>query len=232
MIVRRRSLRAAEYDTVVAKLLRTASTGLASPRFVSTDTLGRTLIVLERDSLSLSLSLSDSDPDWGDEMAADGERVGATVRSAKMELKDTLRFLAPLSCCCCSPVNVVDTDVVEGREKVTPFEREELPDSLLNSGNGAAPLSGDRDTVAVVTAVVGLEGLMDGVNGVGSGRIVTMELAEILRLLSLSVEVEAIDEVLLRVRSLSEGRVGRGGNARWLGREACDCLERGVGEGS
>lgn len=227
MIVRRRSLRAAEYDTVVAKLLRTASTGLASPRVVSIDTLGRALIVLERDSRSLSLS--DSDPDWGDEIAADGERVGAMVWLAKMELKDTLRFLAPLSCCCCSPVNVVDTDVVDGREKVMPFEREELPDSLLSSGNGAAPLSGDSDTVAVVRAVVGLEGLMDGVNGVVSGRTVTMELAEILRLLSLSVEVEVEvvnDDVLLRVRSLSEGRVGRegatarGGSARWLGREA------------
>ena len=72
MIVRRRSFRAAEYDTVVAKLLRTASTGLASPRVVSIDARGRALIVLERDSRSLSLSLSDSDPDWGDEMMADG----------------------------------------------------------------------------------------------------------------------------------------------------------------
>lgn len=219
MIVRRRSLRAAEYETVVAKLLRTASTGLASPRpIVSTDTLGRALIVLERDSLSLSsLSLSDSNPDWGDEMAAAGESVGARVRSAKMELKDTLRFLAPLSCCCCSPVNVEDTDVVEGRENVTPFEREELPDSLLSNGNTVL-FSGDRDTVAVVTAVVGLEGLMDGVNGVGSGRTVRMELAEILRLLSLSVEL--VDDEVLRVRSDSEGRVGRegatarGGSAR------------------
>ena len=47
-------------------------------------------------------------------------------------------------------------------------------------------MSGDIVTVAVVRAVVGFEGLMDGVKGDGSGRMVMLELAEIFRLLSLS----------------------------------------------
>ena len=147
-----------------------------------------------------------------------------------------MRFLAPLSCCCCSPLNVEDTDVVVGRENVTPFEREELLDSLLSSGKGAELASEDMDTVAVVTAVVGLGGLMDGVNGELSGRTVTTELAEILRLLSFSAAV--VDTVLLRVIRDSEGSVGseggtaRAGSARRSGRAAWDCLERGVGEGS
>ena len=123
-----------------------------------------------------------------------------------------------------------------GRENVTPFEREELLDSLLSSGKGAELASEDMDTVAVVTAVVGLGGLMDGVNGELSGRTVTTELAEILRLLSFSAAV--VDTVLLRVIRVSEGSVGseggtaKAGSARRSGRAAWDCLERGVGEGS
>ena len=178
MIVRRRSLRAAEYDTVVARLLRTASTGLSVPRLLSRDALGRELIVLDR------FSRSDSEPDW-EEMGAAGVRARDDT-SANAELKDTFRLFAPLSCCCWIPVNVVDTDEVEGRENVTPFVRVELFDSLLCNGKGAAPVSGDIVTVAVVRAVVGFEGLMDGVKGDGSGRMVMLELAEIFRLLSLS----------------------------------------------
>ena len=88
------------------------------------------------------------------------------------------------------PVSVVDTDDVGGREKVTPFVRVELFDSLRESGKGVVTVSGETDTVAVVIAVVGFDGLIDGVNGEGSGRMVMFELAEILRLLILSAAAE------------------------------------------
>ena len=75
---------------MVAKLLRTASTGLSSARLPSKDARGRVLIVLARESLSLfrslSLSLSDSEPDWEDEMGAAGARAGAGVGLVNMEL--------------------------------------------------------------------------------------------------------------------------------------------------
>ena len=72
----------------MAKLLRTASTGLSSARLPSKDARGRVLIVLARESLSLfrSLSLSDSEPDWEDEMGAAGARAGAGVGLVNMEL--------------------------------------------------------------------------------------------------------------------------------------------------
>lgn len=189
VIVRRRSFRAAEYDTVVAKLLRTASTGLSGARLFSNDALGRELIVLDR----FWFSLSDSDPDWDEIGPAAGRSETAAgagdERSANAARKDTFRFLAPLSCCCWMPVSVVETEAVDGRENVTPFVREELFDSLRESGKGAGPRSGETDTVAVVMAVVGFDGLIAGVKGVGSGRMVMLELAEILRLLNLSATV-------------------------------------------
>ena len=144
-----------------------------------------------------------------------------------------MRLLAPLSCCCWIPVNVVDTDEVEGRENVTPFVRVELFDSLLDNGKGVAPTSGDMVTVAVVSAVVGLDGLIAGVNGVGSGRMVIFELADILRRLYLSVV-----ELFWAVMRDSDGRVDRdggtemGGKARRSVIETWACLEIGVGEGS
>lgn len=128
------------------------------------------------------------------------------------------------------PDRVDDTDVVVGREKVTPLVREELFDSLRSNGKGAVVLSGDI-TVAVVTAVVGFDGLMDGVKGDGSGRIVMLELAEIFRLLILSAAAFAW------VMSDSDGRVERDGGTetgrdRRSGKERCAVLEIGVGEGS
>ena len=140
-----------------------------------------------------------------------------------------MRLLAPLSCCCWSPVSVVDTDAVEGRENVTPFVRDELFESLRSSGNADVLVSGEMDTVAVVIAVVGLDGLILGVNGDGSGRTVMFELAEIFRRLYLSK---------LFWMSDSDGSVGSdggtamGGRARRSGNAIWDCREIGVGEGS
>ena len=94
VIVRRRSLRAAEYETVVARLLRTASTGLSS-RLLSSDALGRELIVRER----VSRSRSDSDPD-NDDMETLAGDARETPSSAKAECIDTFRLLELLSCCC------------------------------------------------------------------------------------------------------------------------------------
>lgn len=208
----------------MARLRRTASTGLDSPpRLFSSDALGRELIVRDR------VSLSDSEPDR-EETGAAGERP--VDSSANAELRDTLRLLAPLSCCCWIPVSVVDTDEVEGRENVTPLVRVELLDPLLDSGKGAAPTSGDIVIVAVVSAMVGLDGLMAGVNGVGSGRIVMFELAEILRRLNLSAE-----ELFWVAMSDSDGSVDRDGGTETEGNarrsvNTCDCLVIGVGEGS
>ena len=225
MIVRRRSLRAAEYDTVVAKLRRTASTGLSSPRLLSNDALGRELIVRER----VSRSLSDSEPDK-DEMFAAGSRESPS--SANADCMDTFRLLAPLSCCCCSPVSADET--FEDRENVTPpFVCEELLDALLEIGKGFIVVdSGEIDTVVWLRAVVGLEGLMAGVNGVGSGRMVRFELAEILRLDIVS-EVEGPIGVIRD----SDGRVDRAGATDGNGRRSdpskiLDCREIGVGDGS
>ena len=78
MIVRRRSFRAVEYDTVVARLRRTASTGLSSPgRLSSSDARGRVLIVRER------VSLSDSEPDC-DEIGAAGASAGGSSANAEL----------------------------------------------------------------------------------------------------------------------------------------------------
>ena len=97
-------------------------------------------------------------------------------------------------------------------------------------GNGFVVDSGEMDTVVWVRAVVGLEGLMAGVNGEGSGRMVRLELAEILRLLMAS------PMVWLGVMSDSDGSVDRAGategNGRRSGRGTLEIRETGVGDGS
>ena len=227
MIVRRRSLRAAEYDTVDARLRSaTPSIGLLLLRLLSRETRGRVLIVLHRDSRS------DSEPDVEDEMGAAGASTGGGAGSASAELLEMVRLLAPLSCCCWRPVSAEDTEVVLGRENVTPFVLVELPDSLRSIWNGARSVSGEADTVCAVTAVVGLDGLMTGTKGEGSARTVTIELVEILRLFVLSVVL-----VLLRVSRDSDGKVGRDGGTANAGRrrsgsDTFACRDTGVGEGS
>lgn len=115
---------------------------------------------------------------------------------------------------------------------MTPFFRIELLESLRSMGKGVRLVSGDAETVCVVRAVVGLEGLMTGTNVEGSARTVTIELDEILRLFVLSDE-----PVLLRVSSDSDGTVDRvgateSGGRRRSGSTTCACRETGVGEGS
>lgn len=220
-------MRAAEYDTVEARLRSArASIGLFPLRLLSSDTRGRVLIVLHRDSRS------DSEPDVEDEMGAAGASTVDGAGSARAEVLEMVRLRAPLSCCCWRPLSAEDTELVLGRENVTPFVRDELPDSLRSIWNGARSVSGEADTVCVVTAVVGLDGLMTGTKGEGSARTVTIELVEILRLLVLSVALE-----LLRVSKDSDGKVGRDGGTANAGRrrsgsETLADRDTGVGEGS
>ena len=70
---------------------------------------------------------------------------------------------------------------------MTPLDREELFELLLDTGRALFAVSGEIDTVVWLRAVVGFEGLMEGVKGVGSGRMVRLELAESLRFAITSV---------------------------------------------
>lgn len=106
--------------------------------------------------------------------------------SALEEVVDIVRFLMPLS---------ADTDIVDGREKVTLVVRVDPLESLRVGGKGLPS--------SVVTAVVGVG--LEGVIGLVEFRIVDMDATEgLLRAVLLMV-------VDVRRRVDSEGREGKGG---------------------
>lgn len=129
---------------------------------------------------------------------------GVRLESSSLAIEDEVdivRFRLSLFCCCCSPVRA-DTDMLGGREKVTPCVRVEFSESLL--GKGKDLLFGEFDTVWGVMAVVGFGVLIVG--NFGLALTVEMDAMETLRRSRAGV----IFSVLLRFSRTSEGRAGSG----------------------
>jgi len=120
----------------------------------------------------------------------------------------------------------VETETVDGREKVTLFVCEPEPEFVRDRDK--VEVSGEPDTVWAVTAVVAVGCLIELKGAGASARTVTLEFEENLRL-----NLSAV--VALRRRMDSEGKEGSDGGMAIGGRvreRSRECREAGVGEGS
>jgi len=154
-------------------------------------------------------SLSVSDPKSGEASCS----ADVLISSAFEDVVEIVRFL-------CRPLSA-DTDIVDGREKVTLVVRVDSP-SFRERG------CGPPSSLEIAVVVVGTAGNIGFVP-----RIVCMEATEGLRRLGLSVAL-----LLLRLIIDSDGRLGKGGGTDIGGsvlarvKDALSWRKHGVGEGS
>lgn len=156
-------------DVSVEALLRLASSSAARPN------AGRARLAMVR-------GRSVSEPDIGDRSDIG---LGASATEAVTRWRPALE-----SCCCCRPLSV-ETEIEDGREKVTPFVCVELAEFvLLRAGPNSMGLSLKTfAVVAVVSAVVAFGGFMTG-GSIDSARMVMLELVlDFLRSFLSSAEV-------------------------------------------